>query len=180
VVVPIREELEWADLRLGRVTGADPGVNELYVRTLDERDETFRYDQLVISLGSVSRVLPIPGLAEHALGFKSLADGIALRNRVLLNLEIAESLPDDDSRREYLTFVFIGAGYAGVEGIAETCSIGSCPRSRRASPSSPPRSCGRVVSSCAPARASSIWTSARRCSRPGKRCQRARSAGRPG
>ena len=97
VVVPIREELEWADLRLGRVTGADPGVNELYVRTLDERDETFRYDQLVISLGSVSRVLPVPGLAEHALGFKTLADGIALRNRALLNLEIAESLPDDES-----------------------------------------------------------------------------------
>jgi NADH dehydrogenase len=119
VVVPIREELEWADLRLGRVTGADPGVNELYVRTLDQRDETLRYDQLVVALGSVSRVLPIPGLAEHALGFKSLADGIALRNRALLNLEIAESLPDDESRREYLTFVFVGAGYAGVEGIAE-------------------------------------------------------------
>jgi NADH dehydrogenase len=119
VVVPIREELEWADLRLGRVTGADPGVNELYVRTLDERDETLRYDQLVISLGSVSRVLPVPGLAEHALGFKSLADAIAVRNRALLNLEIAESLPDDESRREYLSFVFVGAGYAGVEGIAE-------------------------------------------------------------
>jgi NADH:ubiquinone reductase (H+-translocating) len=119
VVVPIREELEWADLRLGRVTGADPGVNEVYVRTLDERDETLRYDQLVVALGSVSRVLPIPGLAQHALGFKSLADGIAVRNRALVNLEIAESLPDDESRREYLTFVFVGAGYAGVEGIAE-------------------------------------------------------------
>lgn len=119
VVVPIREELEWAELQLGRVTGADPGVNELYVRTLDERDETLRYDQLVIALGSVSRVLPIPGLAEHALGFKTLPDAIAVRNRALLNLEIAESLPDDESRREYLTFVFVGAGYAGVEGIAE-------------------------------------------------------------
>jgi NADH:quinone reductase (non-electrogenic) len=119
VVVPLREELEWADLRLGRVTGADPAVNELYVRTLDERDETLRYDQLVVALGSVSRVLPIPGLAEHALGFKTLADAIAVRNRALLNLEIAESLPDDESRREYLTFVFVGAGYAGVEGIAE-------------------------------------------------------------
>ena len=119
VVVPLREELEWADLRLGRVTGADPAVNELYVRTLDERDETLRYDQLVVALGSVSRVLPIPGLAEHALGFKTLADAIAVRNRALVNLEIAESLPDDESRREYLTFVFVGAGYAGVEGIAE-------------------------------------------------------------
>ena len=119
VVVPIREELEWADLHLGRVTGADPELNEVYVRTLDERDETLRYDQLVIAVGSVSRVLPVQGLAEHALGFKTLADAIAVRNRVLLNLEIAEALPDDASRREYLTFVFVGAGYAGVEGFAE-------------------------------------------------------------
>ena len=119
VVVPLREELEWAELMLGRVTGADPGVNEVYVRTLDERDETLRYDQLIVAVGSVSRVLPVPGLAEHALGFKNLADAIALRNRALLNLEIAESLPDDAARREYLTFVFVGAGYAGVEGFAE-------------------------------------------------------------
>jgi NADH:ubiquinone reductase (H+-translocating) len=119
VVVPIREELEWAELTLGRVTGADPAVNELHVHTLDGRDETLRFDQLIVALGSVSRVLPVPGLAEHALGFKTLADAIALRNRALLNLEIAESLPDDESRREYLTFVFVGAGYAGVEGIAE-------------------------------------------------------------
>jgi NADH dehydrogenase len=137
VVVPLREELEWADLRLGRVTGADPAVNELYLRTLDERDETLRYDQLVVALGSVSRVLPIPGLAEHALGFKTLADAIAVRNRALLNLEIAESLPDDESRREYLTYVFIGAGYAGVEGIAElqdyvNATIERYPRCRQA------------------------------------------------
>ena len=119
VVVPLREELKWAELMLGRVTGADPGVNELYVRTLDERDETLRYDQLIVAVGSVSRALPVPGLAEHALGFKTLADAVALRNRALLNLEIAESLPDDESRREYLTFLFVGAGYAGVEGFAE-------------------------------------------------------------
>src|SRR5215217_6759886 len=99
VVVPLREELEWSELLLGRVTGADPGVNELYVRTLDERDETLRYDQLIVAIGSVSRALPVPGLADHALGFKTL--------------------PDDATRREYLTFVFIGAGYAGVEGFAE-------------------------------------------------------------
>jgi len=119
VVVPLREELEWADLRLGRVTGADPALRQVHVHTVDDRDETLRYDQLIVALGSVSRVLPLPGLARHALGFKTLADAIALRNRVLLNLEIAESLPDDEARREYLTFVFVGAGYAGLEGIAE-------------------------------------------------------------
>ena len=119
VVVPLREELEWTDLRLGRVTGADPDRDEIHVETVDGRDETLHYDQLIVTLGSVSRVLPVPGLAEHGLGFKTLADAIALRNRALLNLEIAESLPDDEDRREYLTFVFVGAGYAGLEGIAE-------------------------------------------------------------
>lgn len=119
VVVPLREELDWTDIRLGRVSGADPDASEVYVHTLDEREETLRYDQLILTPGSVSRVLPLPGLAEHALGFKTLADAIALRNRLLLNLEIAESLPHDEARREYLTVVFVGAGYAGLEGIAE-------------------------------------------------------------
>jgi NADH dehydrogenase len=118
-VVPLREELDWADVQLGRVLGLDAGVNELRWCTLDGRDATTRYDQLVLALGSVSRTLPIPGLAEHAVGFKSLADAIALRNRTLLHLEIAESLEDPEKRREYLTFVFVGAGYAGVEGVAE-------------------------------------------------------------
>jgi NADH:ubiquinone reductase (H+-translocating) len=119
VVVPIREELEWADIRLARVTGANPAADELEIVTVDDRHETIHYDQLIVTVGSVSRVLPVPGLAEHGLGFKTLADAIALRNRALLNLEIAESLPDDEARREYLTFVFVGAGYAGLEGVAE-------------------------------------------------------------
>jgi NADH:ubiquinone reductase (H+-translocating) len=119
VVVPLREELDWTEIRLGRVESADPARNELAMRTVDGREEVLHYDQLIVSLGSVSRVLPVPGLAEHALGLKTLADAIALRNRALLHLEIAESLPDEDSRREYLTFVFVGAGYAGLEGLAE-------------------------------------------------------------
>jgi NADH dehydrogenase len=119
VVVPLREELDWADVQLGRVLGLDAGINELRWCTLDGRETHTRYEQLVLALGSVSRTLPIPGLAEHAVGFKTLADAIALRNRALLHLEIAESLDDPEKRREYLTFVFVGAGYAGVEGVAE-------------------------------------------------------------
>ena len=71
------------------------------------------------ALGSVSRTLPIPGLAEHATGLKSLSDATALRNQVLNCLDIAESLEDQARRVEYLGFVFVGAGYAGVEGLAE-------------------------------------------------------------
>jgi NADH dehydrogenase len=119
VVVALREELDWAELRLARVTGADPENNQLHIRTLNDKQETLRYDQLIVALGSVSRVLPIPGLAEYGLGFKSLADAIDLRNRVILHLETAEAMEDPEERREYLTFIFVGAGYAGLEGIAE-------------------------------------------------------------
>jgi NADH:ubiquinone reductase (H+-translocating) len=119
VVVPLREELKSTDIRLGHVHGADPSKNELYYRSVDGREETVRYDQLIVAIGSVSRVLPLPGLADHALGFKTISEAIALRNRALFNLEIAESIDDPEQRRPYLTFVFVGAGYAGVEGIAE-------------------------------------------------------------
>jgi NADH dehydrogenase len=119
VVVPLREELDWADLRVARVVGAEPDSNRLNVVTLDGREEKMEYDHLVVSLGSVSRVLPIPGLAEHGVGFKTLPEAIALRNRAILHLETAEAIEDPDERRAYLTFVFVGAGYAGVEGIAE-------------------------------------------------------------
>ena len=163
VVVPLREELEWAELQLGRVTGADPALNEVYVRTLDGRDESLRYDQLIVAVGSVSRVLPVPGLAEHALGFKTLADAIALRNHTLLNLEIAESLPDDREparvpdlrvrgrrlrgrrgdrgaaglRRRHPRRLPALPGRRARAGSWSRRSTGSCPRSRRASPSSP-------------------------------------------
>src|SRR5438093_1604235 len=119
VVIPLREELDRTDIRLGRVTGADPARSTVSFTSVDARDEELHYDQLVVALGSVSRVPPIPGLADHGLGFKTLPEAIELRNRTLLNLEIAESLDDPEERRPFLTFVFVGAGYAGVEGIAE-------------------------------------------------------------
>jgi NADH dehydrogenase len=69
-----------------------------------------------VALGAVTRVFPVPGLREHGLGFKDLADAIALRNRVLQQLERAAIRPD---AAEELGFVFIGAGYAGVEAMGE-------------------------------------------------------------
>ena len=119
VVVPLREQLRRTDLRLGTVQGADPAARCLRVRSREGHVEDLRYDQLVVALGSVSRTLPIPGLAEHGRGFKTLPDAIALRNRVLGCLEAAETLEDPEARAAWLTFVFVGAGYAGLEGAAE-------------------------------------------------------------
>ncbi|HEX2070405.1 MAG TPA: NAD(P)/FAD-dependent oxidoreductase [Thermoleophilaceae bacterium] len=119
VVVPLREELDWTDIRIARVTGADPVAKTLRMTLLDGSESEMRYDQLVVSLGSVSRVLPVPGLAERGVGFKTLPDAVALRNRALLQLETAEAIDDPERRRQHLTFVYVGAGYAGLEGIAE-------------------------------------------------------------
>jgi NADH dehydrogenase len=120
VVVPLRGAIpDGVDLRLGRVTGADPARNVVHVATLEGHAEEIAYDHLIVAVGSVSRTLPIPGLAEHAHGFKSLPDAIGLRDRVVRNFEAAETIDDLDHRREYLTYVFVGAGYAGVEGLAE-------------------------------------------------------------
>jgi NADH dehydrogenase len=120
VVVPLREQLDSnVDLRLGRIVGATPERNALQVENLEGLIEDLAYDQLIVTVGSVSRTLPVPGLAEHSKGFKSLPDAIALRNHVLRTLEHAETLEDGAARREYLTYVFVGAGYAGLEGLAE-------------------------------------------------------------
>src|SRR4051795_7602654 len=119
VVVPLREELKRTEIRLGRVTGADPAARRLDFVTADGRTDSLEYDQLIVGLGSVSRVLPIPGLAEHGIGFKTISEAIALRNRALVNLEIAETLDTPEERRSWLSFIFVGAGYAGLEGIAE-------------------------------------------------------------
>jgi NADH dehydrogenase len=119
VVVPLRAQLRHTDLLVGAVTGGDPARRTLAVRRIDGESIELGYDQLIVALGSVSRTLPIPGLAEHAIGFKSLSDATALRNRVLSCMDIAESLDDPDRRAEYLGFVFVGAGYAGVEGLAD-------------------------------------------------------------
>jgi NADH dehydrogenase len=119
VVVSLRSQLRRTELVIGRVTGADPSRATLGVQRIDGEQLDLDYDQLVVALGSVSRTLPIPGLAEHAIGLKSLSDATALRNQVLSCLDIAESVEDPALRAEYLGFVFVGAGYAGVEGLAD-------------------------------------------------------------
>src|SRR5690349_1676975 len=116
VVVPLREQLHRTELHLGHVLSADPARKVVQIRSIGGREDELAYDQLVVALGSTSRTLPIPGLAEHALGFKTLSEGIALRNRLLQTLEQAEVEEDPAVRRELLTYVFVGAGYAGVEG----------------------------------------------------------------
>ena len=122
VVVPLRQMCPHAELLLGRATEVDTDRREVTVET-ENGTQTVSYDELVVALGAISRALPIPGLAEHALGFKSLADAIQLRNHVLRRLEAADSATSAEQRDRELTFLFIGAGYAGVEALAELSDL---------------------------------------------------------
>src|SRR5215213_4284919 len=119
VVTPLRDILKRTYLRLGSVVGHDPEAKTVQLAPHHGPAETLPYDQLLLSLGSVSRVLPVPGLAEYAVGFKSLADAIYLRNHVIETLEEANATEDPGRRDELLTYVFVGGGYAGLEALAE-------------------------------------------------------------
>src|SRR5262249_36520372 len=102
----------------GRLTSLEPDRLLAHVATEDE-ELAIRYERLVVALGAVARALPIPGLKEHALGFKDLASAIHLRNHVLRRLEAAATAATEELRRPGLPCVFAGAASAGVEAPAE-------------------------------------------------------------
>jgi NADH dehydrogenase len=119
VVTPLRDMLKRTYLRLGAISGHDPVARTIELTTDEGADETLSYDQLLIAVGSVSRSLPVPGLDKHAIGFKSLADAIWLRNHLVETLERANASEDPARREELLTYVFVGGGYSGLEALAE-------------------------------------------------------------
>ncbi|MGH9223311.1 MAG: NAD(P)/FAD-dependent oxidoreductase [Acidimicrobiales bacterium] len=122
-VIPLRELVQHTSVVAGRVEAIDlAGCLATVIDAGGHRREV-SFKTLVLSPGSVPAIVPIPGLLEHAVGFKTLADAIWLRNRLLRQLEVADSEPDPAKRRPLLTFTFIGGGYAGVEALAELESL---------------------------------------------------------
>lgn len=119
VVTPLRDVLNRTYLRLGAICDHDPAARTVTIHTHSDERERIPYDQFLIAVGSVSRSLPIPGLDEHAIGFKSLADAIWLRNHIIETLEQANATEDPARREELLTYVFVGGGYSGLEALAE-------------------------------------------------------------
>jgi len=118
VVVPLRQMCPHAELLLGRAIARDPEARTVVAETLGGTFE-IGYERLVVALGAVPRTFPIPGLADHGHGFKDVADAIALRNHLLRSLESAAARLDPAEAERDLGFVFVGAGYAGVEALAE-------------------------------------------------------------
>ncbi|MER5447661.1 NAD(P)/FAD-dependent oxidoreductase [Streptomyces sp. NPDC002766] len=124
VVVPLRRVLDHCHVVVGEVRSIDHTKRTATLTTLATEEEgagaeQLSYDELVLAPGSISRTLPIPGLAEHAVGFKSVEEAIGLRNHVIEQMDIASSTRDPAIRDAALTFVFVGGGFAGVEALAE-------------------------------------------------------------
>ncbi len=119
VVVPLRKVLKHSRVQTGLVTSIDHASRTATVLPLEGPEYPITYDVIVVAPGSVVRTLPIPGLAERGIGFKTVGEAIYLRNHVLSRLDYAASVADTEHRRRALTFVFIGGGYAGIEAFAE-------------------------------------------------------------
>jgi NADH:ubiquinone reductase (H+-translocating) len=119
VVAPLRRVLNKCEVINGRIVQIDHASRIAYLSPLEGPTRELAYDTLVLCPGSISRTLPIPGLAEQGIGFKSVAEAIYLRNHVLERMDAASSSTDPQLRRRALTFVFVGGGYAGIEAMAE-------------------------------------------------------------
>lgn len=124
VVVPLRRVLPRCRVVVGEATAIDHAKRTATLSTLATAEEgmgheQIAYDELVLAPGSVSRTLPVPGLAEHGIGFKTVEEAIGLRNHVIEQMDIASSTRDPAIRDAALTFVFVGGGYAGVEALGE-------------------------------------------------------------
>ncbi|MET7479655.1 NAD(P)/FAD-dependent oxidoreductase [Streptomyces sp. NPDC005648] len=124
VVVPLRRVLDRCHVVIGEVRSIDHAKRTATLTTLATEEEgtgaeQLSYDELVLAPGSISRTLPVPGLAEHAIGFKSVEEAIGLRNHVIEQMDIASSTRDPAIRDAALTFVFVGGGFAGVEALGE-------------------------------------------------------------
>src|SRR3954465_7081279 len=119
VVVPLRKALRRCRVLGGRITRIDHARRTALFEPHEGPPYELSYDEVVLAPGSIARTLPIPGLREVGVGFKTVAEAIYLRNHVLSKLEIAASTADEQIRRRALTFMFVGGGYAGIEAMAE-------------------------------------------------------------
>ena len=119
-VVPLRQLLRGVQVRLAEVMGIDFARKTVTVVQGTRRAPVdLAYDELVIGLGTGVDLKRFPGLPEHALTMKDLADAHRLRTHVIGCLETADVTEDPDAKRQLLTFVVVGAGFSGVETVAE-------------------------------------------------------------
>jgi NADH dehydrogenase len=124
-VVSHRRHLKNTNIINGTMIDVDH-ANKVATLVLPGVGETKQsYDHIVMTAGAVSRTFPIPGVAEHAIGLKTVEEAVEIRNTILTNFDKAANLPEGPARDRLLTFIVVGGGFAGIEVFAEMRNLAS-------------------------------------------------------
>ncbi len=123
VAVDLARALKNVDLFRGRLTSLDVHKKTADLESITGAKVRMEYDHVVLALGAVTRTFPTPGLAEIGVGFKTLEEAVYVRDRVLENVALAAATTDPAERARALTFIFVGAGYTGVEALSELSDL---------------------------------------------------------
>lgn len=115
IAVSLTDTLPRVRLVLGTVDHVDVAAKRVHFRGPEEDPGELEYDRLVLAVGSVNKVLPIPGVAEHSHGFRGIPEAIYLRDHLIRQIELAATDEDPVDRAARCTFVVVGAGYTGTE-----------------------------------------------------------------
>lgn len=125
VVASHRRHLKRTNIISAKVTGINHAEKVATITPAQGEPYEFAYDQIVVTAGAVSRTFPIPGVADHAIGLKTVEEAVAVRDRLLSNFDKAAGLPAGPERDRLLSVVVVGGGFAGIEVFAELRSLAS-------------------------------------------------------
>lgn len=119
-VVSHRQHLKKTTLVSGRMTQVAHKTKKATIQVEGDKTITLSYDQIVMTAGAVTRTFPIEGIAENAIGMKTIEEAVEVRNRLFANFNRAAALPKSNPlRKKLLTLIVVGGGFAGVEAFAE-------------------------------------------------------------
>jgi NADH:ubiquinone reductase (H+-translocating) len=119
IATPLAASLPFTKVLVGTVTAIDTGAHTCAVRGIDGREALLTWDRLVLNPGSVTRTMGVAGVLEHAHGFKTLAEALYLRERILRQLQFASATTDMHARERHGSFVVVGGGFTGLELAAQ-------------------------------------------------------------
>jgi NADH dehydrogenase len=124
-VVALRRHLKQTKVVTAKVTGINHAAKVATITPELGEPYELEYDQIVVTAGAVSRTFPIPGIADNAIGLKTIEEAVAIRDRLMSNFDRAATLPPGPERDRLLTVVVIGGGFAGIEVFGELRSLAS-------------------------------------------------------
>lgn len=119
VAVPLAAALPGVRLVIGEAQEVDADHRTVTYAEADGTRGTLRYDRLVLAAGSVNKLLPIPGVADNAHGFRGIPEALYLRDHLIRQIELADASDDRHEREARTTFVVVGADYTGTEVVAQ-------------------------------------------------------------